>query len=64
MSKITKKQATAAVATATEKKEEGNMAKITAAAKAREELEWLIKEQNRLAKKAKMDAHVNGDISI
>ena len=64
MSKITKKQATAATVTAIEKMEEGNMATATAAAKAREDLELLIKEQNRLAKKAKIDALVNGDINI
>lgn len=64
MSKITKKQATAAVATAIEKMEEGNMAKTTAAQKAREDLELLIKEQNRIAKKAKIDALVNGDINM
>ena len=64
MSKITKKQATAATATAIEKKEEGNMVTATAAEKAREDLELLIKEQNRLAKKAKIDALVNGDVSI
>ena len=60
MSKITKKQATAAVATATEKMEEGNMTTTTAAEKARDELELLIKEQNRIAKKEKIDALVNG----
>ena len=64
MSKITKKQATAATVTAIEKMEEGNMATATAAAKAREDLELLIKEQNRLAKKAKIDALVNGDVTI
>lgn len=64
MSKITKKQATAATATAIEKMEEGNMATATAAEKARDELELLIKEKNRLAKKAKIDALVNGDITI
>ena len=64
MSKITKKQATAATVTATAKMEEGNMVTATAAEKARNELELLIKEQNRLAKKAKIDALVNGDVSI
>ena len=64
MSKITKKQATAAVATATEKMEEGNMTMTTAAAKARDELELLIKEQNRIAKKEKIDALVNGEVTM
>lgn len=64
MSKITKKQATAATATATAKMEEGNMATATAAEKARDELELLVREQNRLAKKAKIDALVNGDVTI
>ena len=64
MSKITKKQATAATVTATAKMEEGNMVTATAAEKARNELELLIKEQNRLAKKAKIDALVNGDVTM
>lgn len=64
MSKITKKQATAATVTAIEKKEEGNMATKTAAEKAREDLELLIKEKNRIAKKAKIDALVNGDVTM
>lgn len=61
MSKITKKQAATATATATEGK---NMATATAAEKAREDLELLIKEQNRLAKKSKIDALVNGNITL
>ena len=64
MSKITKKQATAATATAKAKMDEGNMATATAAEKAREDLELLIKEQNRIAKKAKIDALVNGDATM
>lgn len=65
MSKITKKQATAATATATAAKGDSVMTTTaTTAEKAREDLELLIKEQNRLAKKAKIDTLVNGDITL
>ena len=63
MSKITKKQATAATA-ATATAATATAATATAAAKARDELELLIKEKNRLAKKAKIDALVNGDVTM
>lgn len=65
MSKITKKQATAA--RATEKAviaTDDNIIVAATAEKARNELELLIKEQNRLAKKAKIDALVNGDVTL
>ena len=66
MSKITKKQATAATATAATAATAtaATTAKTTAAEKARDELELLIKEQNRIAKKAKVDALVNGDVTM
>lgn len=64
MSKVTKKQATAATATAAAKGDNVMTTTATAAEKAREDLELLIKEQNRLAKKSKIDALVNGDINI
>ncbi len=53
MSKITKKQAEAAVAT-----------EVTTAEKAGEDLELLVKEQNRLAKKAKIDGLISGDMTL
>lgn len=64
MSKITKKQATAATATAAEKNDDVTTTTATTAEKAREDLELLIKEQNRLAKKSKIDALVNGNINL
>lgn len=64
MSKITKKQATAATATAVEKNDDVTTTTATTAEKAREDLELLIKEQNRLAKKSKIDALVNGNINL
>lgn len=65
MSKITKKQATAATATAKAViATDDNIIVATTAEKAREDLELLIKEQNRLAKKAKIDALVNGDVTL
>lgn len=64
MSKITKKQAEIVTATNREDNIMTTTTTTTAAEKAREDLELLIKEQNRLAKKAKIDALVNGDINI
>lgn len=66
MSKITKKQAVAATATAVNKSDDVTTTTTTAttAEKAREGLELLIREQNRLAKKAKIDTLVNGDVNL
>lgn len=64
MSKITKKQAAAATATTAEKNDDVTTTTATTAEKAREDLELLIKEQNRLAKKAKIDALLNGDVTL